>query len=90
VAHLPPGPPLYPAEQVTDITERELAAELVRDRAPGNRSRFGNAHLSGSMGESAQEVAAQRRLAQPVGLQSEAQKETLTWHKEMKWRTFSS
>lgn len=33
VAHLPPGPPLYPVEQVTDITERELAAELVREAA---------------------------------------------------------
>jgi GTP-binding protein Era len=31
-AHLPEGPPLYPAEQVTDRSERFLAAEIVREK----------------------------------------------------------
>ena len=31
-AHLPPGPPLYPADQVTDRSERFLAAEIVREK----------------------------------------------------------
>lgn len=29
---LPEGPPLYPEEQVTDLSEREIAAELVREQ----------------------------------------------------------
>jgi GTP-binding protein Era len=31
-AHLPEGPPLYPAEQVTDRSERFIAAEIVREK----------------------------------------------------------
>jgi GTP-binding protein Era len=33
IDHLPPGPRYYPADQVTDQTERALAAELVREQA---------------------------------------------------------
>jgi GTP-binding protein Era len=32
VQRLPPGPPLYPDDQVTDQSEREHAAELVREQ----------------------------------------------------------
>jgi GTP-binding protein Era len=32
VARLPAGPPLYPRDQVTDQSERELASELVREQ----------------------------------------------------------
>ena len=32
VRRLPPGPPLFPPEQVTDRSERFLAAELVREK----------------------------------------------------------
>ncbi len=32
VRHLPAGPPLFPEEQVTDRSERFLAAELVREK----------------------------------------------------------
>lgn len=32
VARLPAGPPLYPADQLTDQTERDHAAELVREQ----------------------------------------------------------
>ncbi|GIV89667.1 MAG: GTPase Era [Chloroflexus sp.] len=30
---LPPGPPLYPLDQITDQTEQQLAAEFVREKA---------------------------------------------------------
>jgi GTP-binding protein Era len=30
---LPPGPPQYPSEQVTDLYEREIAADLIREAA---------------------------------------------------------
>lgn len=30
---LPPGPPQYPPEQVTDLYEREIAADLIREAA---------------------------------------------------------
>ncbi len=33
VAHLPPGPPLYPEDQFTDQSERMLVAELIREAA---------------------------------------------------------
>jgi GTP-binding protein Era len=33
IAHLPPGPPFYPEEQITDLYEREIAADLVREAA---------------------------------------------------------
>lgn len=32
VARLPAGPPLYPSDQVTDQSEQQLAAELVREK----------------------------------------------------------
>jgi GTP-binding protein Era len=32
VGALPEGPPLYPDDQVTDLPERFIAAELVRER----------------------------------------------------------
>jgi len=32
VRRLPPGPPLYPTDQITDQSEREHAAELVREQ----------------------------------------------------------
>ncbi len=32
-AHLPQGPRYYPADQVTDLTERFLVAELIREQA---------------------------------------------------------
>jgi len=32
IAHLPPGPRYFPAGQVTDVTERFIAAELVREQ----------------------------------------------------------
>jgi GTP-binding protein Era len=32
IAHLPPGPRYYPQDQVTDQTERAIAAELVREQ----------------------------------------------------------
>ncbi|MDH7484679.1 MAG: GTPase Era [Anaerolineae bacterium] len=32
IAHLPPGPPYYPPDQVTDQQERFIAAELVREQ----------------------------------------------------------
>lgn len=31
-AHLPEGPPLFPTDQLTDATERFLAAELIREK----------------------------------------------------------
>ena len=31
-AQLPPGPPLFPTDQLTDATERFLAAELIREK----------------------------------------------------------
>lgn len=31
VKHLPPGPPLYPEEELTDRTERALVADIVRE-----------------------------------------------------------
>lgn len=33
IEHLPPGPPHYPAEQVTDLYERDIAADLIREAA---------------------------------------------------------
>lgn len=33
VRHLPPGRPLYPAEELTDEPERDLVAELIREAA---------------------------------------------------------
>ena len=32
IRHLPEGPPLFPAEQWTDLHERDLAAELIREQ----------------------------------------------------------
>jgi GTP-binding protein Era len=32
IAHLPPGPQYYPEDQVTDQTERVIAAELIREQ----------------------------------------------------------
>ncbi len=32
ISHLPEGPRYYPGEQVTDQTEREIAAELIREQ----------------------------------------------------------
>ena len=32
IAALPEGPPYYPGDQVTDQTEREIAAELIREQ----------------------------------------------------------
>lgn len=32
IAHLPPGPRYYPEDQVTDQTERAIAAELIREQ----------------------------------------------------------
>jgi GTP-binding protein Era len=32
IAHLPPGPRYFPAGQVTDVTERFIAGELVREQ----------------------------------------------------------
>ncbi len=32
VRFLPPGPPLFPKDQTTDITERLLAAEIIREK----------------------------------------------------------
>jgi len=31
ISHLPPGEPFYPEEQVTDLYEREIAADLIRE-----------------------------------------------------------
>jgi GTP-binding protein Era len=31
VAHLPEGPPFFPEDQVTDLYEREIAADLIRE-----------------------------------------------------------
>jgi GTP-binding protein Era len=31
--HLPPGPPFFPTEQLTDLYEREIAADLIREAA---------------------------------------------------------
>jgi GTP-binding protein Era len=31
ISRLPEGPPFYPVEQITDLNERELAAELIRE-----------------------------------------------------------
>ncbi len=31
LSHLPPGEPFFPAEQVTDLYEREIAADLIRE-----------------------------------------------------------
>jgi GTP-binding protein Era len=31
VGHLPPGEPFYPEEQVTDLFERDIAADLIRE-----------------------------------------------------------
>lgn len=31
--HLPPGPPLYDPDQITDLYEREIAADLIREAA---------------------------------------------------------
>ena len=33
VVHLPQGPRYYPGDQITDQTEREIAAELIREQA---------------------------------------------------------
>jgi len=33
VQHLPPSPPLYPADQLTDQTEQAMVAELIREKA---------------------------------------------------------
>jgi GTPase len=33
ISFLPPGPPFYDAEQITDLYEREIAADLVREAA---------------------------------------------------------
>ena len=32
IEHLPPGPRFYPSDQVTDQTERVIAAELIREQ----------------------------------------------------------
>ncbi len=32
INHLPPGPPLFPVDQVTDRSERFLAAEMIREQ----------------------------------------------------------
>jgi len=31
ISHLPPGEPFYPEDQVTDLYEREIAADLIRE-----------------------------------------------------------
>lgn len=33
IERLPPGPPHYPSDQVTDLYEREIAADLIREAA---------------------------------------------------------
>jgi len=36
LTYLPEGPPLYPEDQITDIYEREIAADLIREAALNN------------------------------------------------------
>jgi GTP-binding protein Era len=36
VAHLPPGEPFYPEEQVTDLFERDITADLIREACLNN------------------------------------------------------
>ncbi|KAA3645804.1 MAG: GTPase Era [Chloroflexi bacterium] len=36
LAHLPPGPPFYPEDQITDLYERDIAADLIREAALNN------------------------------------------------------
>jgi len=36
LTHLPEGPPYYPEDQITDIYEREIAADLIREAALNN------------------------------------------------------
>lgn len=36
LAYLPEGPPYYPEDQITDIYEREIAADLIREAALNN------------------------------------------------------
>ncbi len=36
LAHLPEGPPFYPEDQITDLYEREIAADLIREAALDN------------------------------------------------------
>jgi len=33
ISHLPPGPPLFPEDQVTDLFERDIAADMIRAAA---------------------------------------------------------
>ena len=36
IAHLPPGEPFYPEEQVTDLFERDITADLIREACLNN------------------------------------------------------
>ena len=36
LTYLPEGPPLYPEDQITDLYEREIAADLIREAALNN------------------------------------------------------
>jgi len=36
IAHLPAGEPFYPEEQVTDLFERDIAADLIREACLNN------------------------------------------------------
>jgi GTP-binding protein Era len=79
VAHLPEGPPLFPPEQWTDVQERDLCAELIREqllRHTGQEVPYSTAVLIDLFDESEREVGARGlvRVSATILVERESQK----------------
>jgi GTP-binding protein Era len=79
IAHLPEGTPLFPAEQWTDVQERDLCAELIREqllRHTGQEVPYSTAVLIDLFDESEREVGARGlvRVSATILVERESQK----------------
>jgi GTP-binding protein Era len=79
IAHLPEAPPLFPAEQWTDLRERDLCAELIREqllRHTGQEVPYSTAVLIELFDESERETGARGlvRIAATILVERDSQK----------------
>ena len=79
VKHLPEGPPLFPAEQWTDLTETDLCAELIREqllRQTGQEVPYSAAVMVEQFDESEREVGPRGlvRIMASILVERESQK----------------
>ncbi|MGB6198404.1 MAG: GTPase Era [Candidatus Acidiferrales bacterium] len=73
IARMPEGPPLFPADQITDQPERFLAAEIVREKAM-NATREEVPHAVAVVVESFEENPKIVRISATVHVEREGQK----------------